>query len=181
AHTMPSRLSPAQQAAFDALLRGLPLGNVFVLWGAVGSGKTTVLGEVQAAASGTRITIKDFHDALQPRHPLALEETFAQLVLSALAKNDCVLVDDLDLLWSVTAGGCGMYPRAGWLEAPMMLLGTYAIEAKKKLILAGGHSAAVRQRAYQFGIGDFKPAGYAHFFPTPLPAAPTRPPIPKTH
>jgi transitional endoplasmic reticulum ATPase len=157
---MPSKLSPTQQTAFEGLRHGLPLGNVFVLWGAVGSGKSTVLGEVHEATGGAFLTMKDFIDAMQARHPFGLEETFAELVMSALSEHDCVLIDDVDLLSNVVHGGCHMYPRSGWLEAPLTVLSTYAIQAKKKLIFAGDHSNAVRQRSYQFGIGDFTPADY---------------------
>ena len=40
---MMTRFSPTQQRAFDALQHAFPIGNVFVLQGDAGMGKTTVL------------------------------------------------------------------------------------------------------------------------------------------
>src|SRR5207237_265006 len=87
-HTMTTELSPAQQRARDALLYALPLANVFTLSGRDGSGKSTVLNAVCDATGGAVLTLADFIDAMRSRHPLAMEETFYQLVLDALARTD---------------------------------------------------------------------------------------------
>jgi ATP-dependent 26S proteasome regulatory subunit len=169
---MTIQLCPAQQQAQDRLLTALPVGNVFVLWGHTGSGTTTVLQEVQRTTGGALLSLKDFVNAMRSRHPLALEETFAQLVMDALAANSCVVVDDLELLSNVT-NGCGSYPRTGFLDAPLTVLTTYAAEAGKKLIFGrGSHIGPVHQRCYSFGIGEFTIKDYIFFCETWLgPAA----------
>src|SRR5947207_4594445 len=91
---MTIQLCPAQQRAYDGLLHALPVGNVFVLSGDTGSGKTTVLREVHGATGGAFLTLSDFVNAMRSRHPLALEETFFQMVMDAFGANKCVLVDD---------------------------------------------------------------------------------------
>src|SRR5437868_3990034 len=91
-------LCPAEQLAFDELLRVLSLGNVVALGGETGMGKTTVLQEAHRAVGGAFLTMKDYIDALRRQHPAAMEETFEEMVMRALTDEDCVLVDDLHLL-----------------------------------------------------------------------------------
>ena len=126
-------LCPAQQHAFDALSSSLPDGHVFVLSGGCGMGKTTVLQALHAAMGGAFLGMRHFLDAMRPRHPLALEETFESMVLDALAAHDVVIVDDLNLLSDVDSG-CGGYPRPGFQQAPFTTLAVHAIEAGKRLI-----------------------------------------------
>jgi len=156
---MPIPLCPAQKIAYDGLLRALPACNVLVLAGDQGSGKTTVLLELHHAVGGAFLSAMDLVNAMRSRHPLSLEETFAQIVMDAFAANEYVFIDDLNLLEDVV-GGCGEYPRAGFLEASLTALCGYAIGARKKLILSGVRSAAVRQRSYAFGIHDFTATDY---------------------
>jgi ATP-dependent 26S proteasome regulatory subunit len=157
---MTTKLCPAQQTALDGLLAAAAIGNILVLRG-VGMGKTTVLHEVHRSLGGAFLTVKGFVDAMRPRHPLAIEETFEQWVRDALAAHDTVLLDDLNLISDVT-GGCGSYPRPGFLNAAMTGLAAYVVEARKKLILACGYypTAPIHHRSYTFGIDDFKPADY---------------------
>jgi ATP-dependent 26S proteasome regulatory subunit len=159
---MATTLTPAQRGALDGLLEALPVGNVFVLRGDTGMGKSTLLREVQHLQNAAFLTMKDFVDAMRPRDPLALEETFEDLVLGALRANACVIVDDLHVLTEVTSG-CAFYPRRGFLTAPLLTLTTWATEAGKKLLFATIESPPdpVRQRAYSFVIPEFKPADYA--------------------
>jgi ABC-type proline/glycine betaine transport system ATPase subunit len=69
---MDDKLCPAQQQAFDWLLRLLPMGNVFVLYGGSGSGKTTVLRKLHQVKHSTLLNMKNFVDAMRGHHPLAL-------------------------------------------------------------------------------------------------------------
>jgi SpoVK/Ycf46/Vps4 family AAA+-type ATPase len=105
--------------------------------------------------------MRDFVDRMQARHPLALEETFTQMVLDALQSHDVVIVDDFHLLSSVVSG-CHTYPRAGFLDAPMMALVTYALEAGKKLVLGsqGGAPEPARDRGYSWTIRKFTVEDY---------------------
>src|SRR3954470_13150392 len=108
---MSVRLSPSQQRAHDELRRLLPLGNVFVLAGNEGAGRTTVLRQLHREVGGAFLNMKDFTAALRQRDPAALEETFEEIVLQALESQDTVIVDDLRLLSAVTSHH--FYPRYG--------------------------------------------------------------------
>ncbi|HVF10205.1 MAG TPA: ATP-binding protein, partial [Abditibacteriaceae bacterium] len=156
-----TKLCPAQQEAFDGLTRGLPVGNVLVLWGGTGTGKTVVLRELHRTLGGAFLNMKDFVDAMREQHPLALEETFGRLVMDALAAHEAVIVDDLHLLANVV-GGCGAYPRSNFLDAPLVVLATYAAEAGKKLIFGTEDQAPgpIQERSYAFGIREFQVADY---------------------
>jgi predicted AAA+ superfamily ATPase len=169
---MTTPLCPAQQRAFDGLLATLPVGHLFVLKAGPGMGKTTVLREVHRATGGAYLAMKEFIDAMRPRHPLALEETFEQWVRQALMAHPCVVLDDLHLIADVT-NGCGAYPRAGYLNVPLTALAEFTVQAHKKLIVGctGYASAAIEQRSHDFRIKGFKPADYeflchAHLGPT---------------
>ncbi len=158
---METQLCPAQQRAFDGLASGLAHNHVFVLSGNTGMGKTTVLRAVHRRVGGAFLTMRDFLDAHKARHPLALEETFTGLVMDALASHDHVLVDDLHLLAGVVSG-CGAYPRAGLLNAPLTVLATYAALAGKKLVFGCSHHPPdpIHQRSLDYHIHDFQPDDY---------------------
>ena len=156
------RLCPAQQQLLDSLLRGLEIGSIFRVWGGPGSGKTTVLQEVHQRVGGTFLDMKDFAAASSHNHPLALEETFYNLVLAALKTHRAVIVDDLHLL-DLYSGGCHFYPRSGYLNAMMMGLCNYTLATDRKLIFSTTNALpdAAVQRSYSFGIDRFKVADYA--------------------
>src|SRR5262245_61826939 len=127
-------LSPSQQRGYDELRRLLPSGNVFVLAGNDGVGRTTVLRQLHRDVGGAFLNMKDFTAALRQRDPGALEETFEQIVLAALESNDVVIVDDLRLLSNVAMHH--FYPRFGLLDAPLTTLTSLAADAGKKLVFA---------------------------------------------
>jgi ATP-dependent 26S proteasome regulatory subunit len=156
------QLSPAQQGALESLLKGLPIGSIFRVWGGVGRGKTTVLKEVHKQTGGALLGMKDFVAASSLQHPMALEETLYNLVLDALKAHPVVILDDLHLL-DLFSAGCRFYPRSGYLNSALMGLCTYALEAERKLIFStASHLAeAAAQRSYSFGIDKFKVEDYA--------------------
>ena len=155
-------LCPAQQSTLDSLLKGMQIGSIFRVWGAVGRGKTTVLKEAHNKTGGAYLNTKDFVEASCLKHPLALEETLYRLVLDALKANPVVFLDDLHLL-DLFSAGCHFYPRSGYLNSVLMGLCTYALEADRKLIFGtNSHLAeAAAQRSYSFGIDKFKVEDYA--------------------
>jgi hypothetical protein len=161
-NAMTLSLSPAQQRALDGLHHVLPLGNVFVLHAATGLGRTTVLRQLHAEEGGTFLNLKNFLDALQARHPLAMEETFERLLMDALAHDQTVLVDDLHLLTCVMGGCNHFYWRNGLLDGPLSTLTTYAAETGKRLIFAdeGSPPNPVRQRCHFVPIKEFEVADY---------------------
>ena len=155
-------LCPAQQSVLESLLKGLPIGSIFRVWGGIGRGKTTVLQDVHQQTGGAFLGMKDFVAASSLKHPLALEETLYNLVLDALKAHPVVILDDLHLL-DLFSGGCHFYPRSGYLNSVMMGLCSYALEADRKLIFSTtSHLAeAAQQRSYSFGIEKFKVEDYA--------------------
>jgi shikimate kinase len=171
---METKLCPAQHRAWEELLAGLPVGHVFVLSGPIGMGKTTILREVQRTCGGAFLTMKDLVDAMQSRHPLALEETLEQLLMGAVKAHELVILDDLHLLENVV-GSCNsyFYPRREFVNAPLMALTTYAAAAGKKLIFGttGGCPSPVQQRSYFSAIKEFKVADYRFLCHTYLDAA----------
>src|SRR5262249_55545214 len=135
--TRTMELSPTQQRAYDGALRALSIGDVVVLWGGTGMGKTTVLREIHRTRGGAFLTMKPFIDAMRDRHPLAMEETFEQMMMTALAAHDIVILDDLHLLARVLCCGA-FYPRQNFLEAPLTALMASIAEMGKKVVFGSG-------------------------------------------
>jgi len=127
------QLCPSQKTVLDALLKGLPIGSIFRVWGGVGRGKSTILREVHKQTGGAFLGMKDFVAASTPKHPMALEETLYNLVLDALKAHPVVILDDLHLL-DLFSAGCHFYPRSGYLNSVIMGLCTYALESDRKLL-----------------------------------------------
>lgn len=155
------KFSPAQQEAFDLLMHVTDVGNVIVLYGNTGLGKSTVLREAHRRLGGAFLNMKDLIEAMRDRNPMSLEETFERLVRDALETNDVVIVDDLHLLNSVTC--CShFYPRMGLLNAPLTTLCTVAAETGRKLIFGSESKAAqpLNLRAFNSGIAEFEIADY---------------------
>jgi ATP-dependent 26S proteasome regulatory subunit len=151
-------LSPTQQQAFEILLQVLPTGHVFELHGPVGVGKSTVLRQLHQQLGGVLLHINDLAERQHGQHPLALEETFGQLVMESLQAHDVVLVDDLQLL-SDTVHTHG-YPRMGWVQAVLVTLMTYAIEAQKTLILCSNYPL-LQHRALAVSIKELEVGDYS--------------------
>ncbi len=158
-------LSPTQNRAYSGLMKALSIGNVFVFWGRVGKGKTTVLRAIHRTTGGAFLTMADMMNALKEENPLAVEEAFEKLMLEALAANHTVILDDLDILYNAICPCSHFkhYPRAGLLEASLTTLAVYAADTGKKLIF-GIHGSApepIKQRAYHYGIDKFNVNDYA--------------------
>src|SRR5262245_28052742 len=160
---MAAKLCPAQQRAYETLTLGLAPGILYVVSGGTGSGKSTVLREVQRTWGGRRFGMKAFVEALRGRDPLSLEETFYDLVLEALSAHATVIVDDLHLLTGVVMGRCFGYPRPGLLAGPLTALASYASDEGKRLVFAseGGAPGLIHQRCQYSSIGEFRPEDYA--------------------
>src|SRR5689334_5789730 len=129
-------LTPAQRESADKLFQEVPAGGVFVLWGSPGMGKTTILQQLQAATGGELVRMREFVAQLWPRHPLAIEEAFLDMVREALAVSDVVIVDDLQTITNVVGGCGGSYPRPNLLDAPVEALLIEAEERGKTLVFA---------------------------------------------
>jgi transitional endoplasmic reticulum ATPase len=155
-------LSPAQQNAYQGLFHALSVGNVLVLNGQAGSGRSTILRELHHTIDGKILTMHDFVDAMRSRHPLQMEEMLFQVMMDAFAHYDVVFVDDIELI-SAVVGGCSYYPRSNFLECVLTAVTAYVVGTHKKLVLASCHSVAIQSRSYQWGIGEFKVEDYQFF------------------
>jgi ATP-dependent 26S proteasome regulatory subunit len=160
---MSPQLSPAQDDARHRLVRAARAGNVGVLIGPTGIGKTTILRDVHAEIGGQFLTARELMAALRGHHPLAVEEALYELVSSALAASDAVVMDDLHLLTNVVC--CGhSYPRMGLVSAPLTALVAEASARGKLLVLAMEEINFVPPwgQRQMVPIADFGTADYAH-------------------
>jgi len=154
-------LTPVQQKVFDELIVGLSVGNVCVLQGDAGVGKTTILRQVQRSTDGAFITARQFMTLLTERQPAALEETFLELLDKSLQNADVVLIDDLHLITSVVEAY--EYPRAHLLNAVLTaILGEAQWRRKSLLFAISGEylPEPVRQRAYLWEVDEFAAQDY---------------------
>jgi predicted AAA+ superfamily ATPase len=155
-------LTPAQRETADKLFREVPAGGVFVLWGGPGMGKTTILQQLQAVTGGELVRMREFVAQLWPRHPLAIEEAFLDMVREAMAASDIVIVDDLQTITNVVGGCGGSYPRPNLLDAPVEALLIEAEERGKTLVFAsaGAVPGPISRRAWTWGIREFRAGDY---------------------
>lgn len=170
-HSKMKKLSPVQQTALNGLRRSLSINPIALLAGDNGSGKTTILQELQRETRGRLLTLADLSSAMREKHPLALEETFEQIVLAALQEDDFVIIDDVDVLEGVVSGCGGAYPRPSWLSAPAIALCRFTEQAGKKLVFGGGAPYAAQSRAFQLRIDEFQIADYEFLVRAYLPAS----------
>lgn len=158
------KLSPRQLQARKQLRAGFDNGNIFVLWGGEGLGKTTVLRSLHDETGGAYIDIRHLLERLRSRDPLAIEETLEQVLTENLAVNEYVYLDDLELLTRVTMG-CHSYPRSNFIAAAMSRVAVFAVEQGRRLVIAndGSDSSAISARAYYAKLGRFGPDDYSFF------------------
>jgi transitional endoplasmic reticulum ATPase len=159
----PEQLSPSQREAYDRIVAAIPSGSVFELRAKTGRGRTTVLQALHASLGGVLITLRDFVDLLDKRHPLAMEEAYYETILDALLEHDTVIVDDLQVAAAVM-GGCGIYLRPGLIKAPMTVLASYAASVGKRLIFGsdGNMPEPLAHRSFSVGIGKLTFDDYRH-------------------
>ena len=158
-------LSPTQQQIFDNFLARWPLGKILNISADTGMGKSTLLRTAHEQLGGVYLGIRDLVESMSARHPLALEEAFDQLLRTAFAHHDHVFLDDLHLLTSVTSGGCGGYPRSGFLDAVLESLAGQVLAANKKLTITTEYSlpGPLSERAFRVHIPEFQPSDFAFF------------------
>lgn len=157
-------LSPSQQEAFNHLMEALPIGNLFVVWSNSGMGRTTILNELHRQKGGEMLRMKDYIDELRHQDPFAMEESFEQIVLRSFQRNDLVILDDLDLVYSVVCG-CGYgdgYPRAKYIEAILTNIIEFVVTHNKKLVFGnqGGASQTIGKSCYYSGLQKFDASDY---------------------
>lgn len=153
-------LSPAQNAALEALLQAIQVGKIVHLQSATGLGKTKILRQLQQKLGGAYLNNKEVIEAAGSKHPLQLEDAFYGVILNALKDHEIVFVDDFDLLNQLFC--CNhFYPRQHFIEAPMLLLCEYAEAAGKKLVFAAQNlPSSASRRAYAVELVRFQVVDY---------------------
>lgn len=111
---------------------------------------------------GVRVGLKDFVNACQDKHPLALEDALYEVVMASLVENDIVFVDDWHVATAATSGACHMYPRSGYLDSPAGVLASFVEDSKKKLVIGttGNLCHALRDRCLPYSMDIFNAADY---------------------
>jgi transitional endoplasmic reticulum ATPase len=153
-------LTPSQQKAFNGLLEGACLGDVLVLTGDAGMGKTTILEKLRATRGGVILGAREFLAGLMPNNASGVEEAFLRMIEDAMQVHDLVIVDDLQLVTNITDSRT--YPRQYLLDAALTALLAEARVMKKRLVFAGAYGVPwpVERRAYSWEIEDFEPEDY---------------------
>ena len=144
------------------LTREVPGGGVFVLQGAQGMGKTTILKKLHAEVGGLLLNSREFLMQLEARHPLAIEEAFLETMRRAFAATDLVILDDLQMVTDVD-NGCGGYPRPGLFKAPAETLMREGAAAGKTMVFATSSRTPgpIARRAWFTNIAEFEVDDYA--------------------
>ncbi len=153
-------LTPAQERAFVWLREALPAGDVFLLRGAPGSGKTTILERLHASCGGALLGMRQFMASLAAGES-RVEDAFLRMIEQALEAHDNLWIDDLHLVTQVV-NGCD-YPTTYLLDAALTALLGEAGASGKKLIFAldGKAPWPVQRRGYSHEIGEFTREDYA--------------------
>ncbi len=152
-------LTPVQQAAAENLLRAIACGNVGVLQGDVGRGKTTVLRYVQAETGGLFLGMREFMRVLETHEPFAIEEAWIRLMEASLEERDLVILDDMHLIARVLEDYS--YPRSHLLDVAITAVFEQA-GPNKKFVFAVEEDAPepIGRRAQTFEIAEFTSADY---------------------
>jgi ABC-type phosphate/phosphonate transport system ATPase subunit len=153
------KLTPAQQSAAEGLLQGLPAGDVFVLRGPDGRGKTAVLRHVHRRAGGVFLGARLVLDKLASRGPSAVEEAFLGMLDRALAAHTLVIVDDLHLFTNIVNARDDQ--RSFLLDAALTAVLAEASVQRRKLVFGTAEEAPwpIRRRAYSLEIDAFPHKG----------------------
>jgi len=139
------RLSPTQQAAFDTLAVLAQRLPVTLLSGGPGSGKTTILRELQRRIGGRLITLRDMLEAVAAQQDGTIEEAARGLVEQAFLHDDLVLIDNLSSIEAVTRM-TGAYARPFLFDAVEATLFDTARALGKRIV--AGFSADIGHQSY---------------------------------
>jgi hypothetical protein len=146
-------LTPVQLTAVNGLLEGLAVSGVLVLRGQPGSGKTTILQTVHAAAGGAFVGARPFVESRMARQRAAIGEVFLRRIEEALVKHDLVFIDDLHLVTNIVERRG--HARSLLLNAALTVILGEAGAMRKKLVFGveGDPPWALQRRAYSWQIG----------------------------
>ena len=135
-------------------------GDLVVLQGEAGCGKSTILQHVHEAKGGVYLGVGDFMRSLAAHSPLAIEEAWTSLMEANLAEYDLVIMDDLHLIGNVGNGYNNL--RTGLFEVAVVAILESVKRASKKLVLGygGSPSESVCERAQTCKVGEFAAADF---------------------
>lgn len=109
--------------------------------------------------------MRDYIEELRNLDPFKMEEALEQVVLRSFQRNDLVIMDDLDLIYSVICG-CGFgdaYPRAKYAEAILTNVVEYLNRHQDKKLVFGNQGSAsqiISKSCYYAGLQKFETADY---------------------
>ena len=136
------------------------MGGIYVLRGAAGRGKTTVLQWLHAVCCGALLEAGQFMQSVSEGPPDAIEESFLRMIEESMEQHELVLVDDLHLVANVVQRY--WYPRSHLLDAALTAILAEAGVRKKTFVFAVEDEAPfpIQRRASVWEIGDFEPEDY---------------------
>jgi len=140
-----AQLTPTQQLAFDRVLQHQKTDLVLEIASLPGMGKTTLLHQLHQYLGGELLQMYELFDQMHYHHPLALEECFEQMVMTALYQHNVVIIDDLQVLLDVCYGHV---PRNGLIALALRKVCTYAVNAQKTLIVVTSSEYLRLQQIY---------------------------------
>jgi ATPase family associated with various cellular activities (AAA) len=107
--------------------------------------------------------MRELLHALRGKHPLAIEETFEEIVEAALRDAAHVFIDELSLLTNVVQG-CHAYPRAQLLVSVLDSLTGIAEAQGKKLVYTSQYNQhELSKRGYSSFISAFTAEDYEYY------------------
>jgi transitional endoplasmic reticulum ATPase len=155
-------LAPSQRRAADGLLAGMETGDVCVLRGAAGMGKTAVLRWLHAKLGGAFVTARGFLNRLKERAPAAIGQGFRGVLEEALQGQRVVLVDDLHLAMEVVEAFGGTRGELIEAAANVVRRGSGAKNKKLVVTMAGERAPnGAELRAAVWTMEDFEAEDFA--------------------
>jgi hypothetical protein len=138
-------MSPTQETAFAALAALTQSLPVTVLCGAPGSGKTTILRELQRRFGGRLISLRDMLEVVATRPEVTIEEALLALVEQEFVKEDVVMIDNLSSI-EMAPRMTGAYARPFFFDAVKAALFETARALGKHIV--AGFSADIGYQSY---------------------------------
>ena len=154
-------LVPSQSKTLAKLEQALATQHAAVVYGRSGMGTTRLLRVLHARIGGSYLTSREFVEASEPRHPLALEETAYRVLRGVLEQQPAVIVDDFQFLSMLAC--CGQfYPRMNFLGAALLPLVELAQQANKRIVFAseGMPIPGLMERVPQIQLPAYTPDDY---------------------
>ncbi len=147
-------LTNAQQEAAQRVLDGISTGQLMVLRGKAGSGKTTVLERIWEERGGLLFGARQFVGAAKSMTAAAIEDAFLRMMEEAVIVHQLVLADDLQVLLNFVE--IHSYERRYLLDAALTAIVADAGLQGCKLVFAVEDEAPwpIRRRALVAEIGE---------------------------